>query len=153
MRKTALFVMAALAPFGMAPAQDHPAPRGNRGSQFKVNAQVQTPRILAVRFHHDICPHCKQLKPRFEQLLERTLDASVLLITLDLSTPETQHQSALMVGALGIESVWTGDLSRIGTVTFLDASSQKVLGEFRADSGKTLDAALQAAMRITRGEP
>jgi len=153
MRKATLFALTALAPLGMSPAQEHFAPRGERGSQFKVNAQVDAPRILAVRIHHDLCPHCKQLKPQFEALNASVLDVPVLLVTLDLSTPATQHQAALTAGALRLESLWTGDLSRIGTVTFLDAKSQNTLAEFRAGGDQTLDAVLRTALRAKRDGP
>jgi len=140
--RTIFITMLALAPLSaLSASQD------NRGSQFKVDARVQGPKVLAVRIHHDMCPRCKQLKPKFEELGSRVVDVPVLLVTLDLSTPATQQQAALMAGALHLESVWTGDLSRIGTVSFLDAESKKTLAEFRADGQQSLKDALRTALR------
>lgn len=153
MRRIALIVIAAVAPFGMSSAQERSAPQANRGAQFKIDARVQVPKILAVRTHHDMCPYCKQLKPQFEKLGERVIGEPVLLVTLDLSTPATQQQAALVTGALGLDSVWRGDLSRIGTVTILDAKSKKVLAEFKADGDGSLDAVMQTALRIQLDEP
>ena len=36
-----------------------------KGADMKVNATVAPPAILAVRFHHDMCPYCKKLGPQF----------------------------------------------------------------------------------------
>lgn len=150
MKRTAFLVMAALAPLSMSPAEERSALQGKPGSQFKVDARVQAPKIIGIRIHNDMCPYCKQLKPEFEKLNTKVMDASVLLVTLDLSTPATQQQAALMVGALGLESIWTGDFSRIGTVTFLDAKSKKTLVEFRADGKERLDTTLGIAIQTQR---
>ena len=147
MRRVVLLAMIPLAPFGVSSAQERSVPQANRGTEFKIDARVQPPKILAVRTHHDLCPYCKQLKPQFEKLSERVIDESMLLVTFDLTTPATQQQAALLAGALGLESVWTGDLSRVGTVTFLDAKSKRVLAEFKADGDKPLEAVAQAALR------
>lgn len=150
MKRFAFLVIAALAPLSMAPAEERPASKGNAGSQIKVEARVQAPEIMAIRIHHDMCPFCKKLKPEFERLNAKVMDASVLFLTLDLSTPATQQQAALMVGALGLQNIWTGDFSRIGTVTFLDAKSKKTLVEFRADGQESLDKALGIAVQMQR---
>ena len=150
MKRTTFLVMATLVPLSMSLAEERSALQGNPGFQLKVDARVQAPKIIGIRIHHDMCPYCKQLKPRFEKLNANVIDASVLLITLDLSTPPTQQQAALMVGALGLENVWTGDFSRIGTVTFLDAKSKKTLVEYRADGKEPLEGALGNAIQMQR---
>jgi hypothetical protein len=149
-KRTAFLVMVALVPLSISPAEERSGSRGTAGSQLKVDARVQAPDIIGVRIHHDLCPHCKQLKPVFEKLNARVMDAPVLLVTLDLSTPPTQQQAALLVGALGLEKVWTGDLSRIGTVTFIDAKSKATLVEYRADGKESLDTALANAIQLQR---
>ncbi len=146
MRRVPRYMVFALALLGIASAPGHSAPPGRRGTEFKVDAKVRAPEIIAVRIHHDMCPHCKRLKPQFEALDALLTDASALLVTLDLSTPATQHQAALLAGALGLESLWTGDLSRIATVTFLDAGSKKTLAEFRADGDQSLEAVARTAI-------
>jgi len=152
MRKTVLMVATIIASLSTVAAQEHRASSGNRGAHHKVEARIATPKLLAVRFHHDVCPSCKKLKPDFEALSASVVDDSVLLITLDLSTPATQQQAALMAGALGLDSLWTGDLSRIGTVTFLDTKSKKVLVEFRSDGDTTLEASWRTAIQLHRNE-
>jgi hypothetical protein len=129
------------------------SPQTNQGEQAKVLGRVQAPSILAVRTHHDMCPHCKQLKATFDALASQASDESVLLITVDLSTPTTQRQSALTVGALGIASIWTGDLSRVGTVTFLDAKTKKSLAEFRAGDDRSLESVMRSALTALRDKP
>ncbi len=153
MRRIALFVIAALALLEVSSGQERSAPDGNRGTQFQVDARVRQPEVLAVRVHHDMCPHCTRLKPQFEKLGARVIDASVLLVTLDLSTPATQQQAALMAGALGIEFIWTVDLSRVGTVTFLDFKSKKTLAEFRADGDRSLEAVAETATQRRHDKP
>src|SRR5262245_20967411 len=113
------FVLAT-ALLSISAAPGHSAPQEGRGTEHKVGAPLRPPEILAVRFHHDMCPHCKGLKPKFQALDALLADAPVLLVTLDLTTPGTQNQAAMLASSLGLESVWTGDLSRIGTVVFLD---------------------------------
>jgi hypothetical protein len=144
--------MAALAALSVAPAQERGGQPENRGARLKVDARVASPRLLAVRIHHDLCPYCKKLRPQFEELSANVVDGSVLLITLDLSTPAAQQQAALMTGALGLDSLWTGDLSRVGTVTFLSMKSKKVLVEHRADGDATLEASLQTALQKQKDE-
>lgn len=122
-----------------------------RGASMKVSAEVKSPDIIAVRIHHDLCPFCKKLDPQFGKLTRRARDDSVLFITLDLTSEETQQQAALLVGALGLEGLWTGDLSKIGTVTFVDGKSKRIISSIRAVDAETMrvlnSSALQAALR------
>ncbi len=144
------------AAFASVDEQDHGAKAAQdaataRGASMKVSAEVRSPDIIAVRIHHDLCPFCKKLDPQFAKLIRRASDDSVLFITLDLTSEKTQQQAALLVGAMGLERVWTGDLSRIGTVTFVDGKSKRIISSLRAVDAETmrvLDAkALQAALR------
>lgn len=122
-----------------------------RGASMNVSAKVKSPGIIAVRIHHDLCPYCKKLDSQFAKLTRRASGDSVLFITLDLTSERTQQQAALLVGALGLERVWTGDLSKIGSVTFVDGKSKRIISFLRAVDAETmrvLDAkALQAALR------
>ena len=131
-----------------------------RGANMRVSAEVKSPDIIAVRIHHDLCPFCKKLDPQFAKLTRRTSGDSVLFITLDLTSEKTQQQAALLAGALGLEELWTGDLSRIGTVTFVDGKSKRVISSLRAVDAETmrvldvkdLQTALRNAEKSLRGD-
>jgi len=120
---------------------------GERGAQIKVVGEAKTPSIIAVRFHHDMCPYCQKLAPEYAKLTERGAESSVLMITMDLSNETTQRQSALLLGALGLERLWTGDLSMIGTVVFVDGTSKEVLTTYRAVEKGHLSGAMKQALR------
>ena len=121
-----------------------------RGAEFKVTAPVEPPAILAVRFHHDMCPYCKKLAPQFADLPNKLQDKSVLLVTLDLTSEATQRQAALMVAALGIKDVWPGDLSKTGTVDLVDWRTREVRSSYRAVGAGSLSAALDEAVKAAR---
>lgn len=121
-----------------------------RGADRKVNAKVSSPGIIAVRVRHDLCPLCKELDPKFPELVRQANNESVLFVTLDLSSETTQKQAALLVGALGLQRVWTGDLSKIGSVTFLDGKSKRILSFVQTVDRKEIEAALQKAVESRR---
>ncbi len=123
-----------------------------RGSQFKVDAVVEPPAVIAVRFHHDGCPYCRAFSTQFPELLRETRDDSVLWVKLDLTNETTQAQAALLAGALGLEHIWPGDLSKIGSVTLLDGESRRVLSHVETANAKETNAALRDALRASRGE-
>ena len=114
-----------------------------RGSDMKVNAKVMAPDIIAVRVRHDMCPLCRELDPKFPTIIRNANDESVLFVTLDLSDETTQKQAALTVGALGIESVWTGDLSKLGSVTFVDGKSKRIISSVQTVDAKEIEDALR----------
>jgi len=117
---------------------------GSRGASIKVTARVESPKIIAVRVRHDLCPICKSLDPRFDKIVEET-KGSVLFVTLDLTSESSQRQAALLVGALGLESVWTGDLTKLGSVTLLDGQSKKMLSFVQTDDIEVIRSSLREA--------
>ncbi len=121
-----------------------------RGADMKVTATVESPRVIAVRVRHDLCPICKVLDPQFQKIVEETSD-SVLFVTLDLTSRTSQKQAALLVGALGLNRVWTGDLSKIGSVTFLDGRSKEVISFVQTDDPGEIISTLHKALRASRG--
>lgn len=123
-----------------------------RGSDMKISVTVGAPRIIAVRFHHDLCPFCKALEPEFSKLIRRTDEDSVLFLTLDLTSKSTQRQAALLVGALGLEHVWPGDLSKLGTVTFVDGRSKEIVSTYSAAGAKSIGAAVAEAVKSSRSK-
>lgn len=116
-----------------------------KGADMRVDARAEVPHVIAVRFHHDMCPFCKGLKPIFAGLPEEFADESVLFVTLDMSSAASQRQAGRLVAALGIESLWTGDLSKIGTITFVDGTSRRVLSSVRTLDAKEIRVALRVA--------
>lgn len=122
-----------------------------RGKSMKVDAAVAAPELIAVRVHHDMCPYCKKLALQFDKLGQQAKDEPVLLVTLDLTSEATQRQAAMMVASLGIESVWTGDLSAIGTVYFVDGKSKSVIAKYAAyDASEPMTKVLRRALASTR---
>ena len=122
-----------------------------RGREMKVNAKVALPEIIAVRVRHDLCPLCGELDPKFPEFVRQANDESVLFVTLDLSSETTQKQAALLVGALALQRVWTGDLSKTGSVTFLDGKSKRILSFVQTADTKEIEAALRKAVDSRRG--
>ena len=122
-----------------------------KGSNMKVSAKVEAPRIIAVRVRHDMCPVCREIDPKFPNLIRQAGRDSVLFVTLDLTSKTTQQQSALLVGALGIEHVWTGDLSTLGSVTFVDGKSKRIISSVQTVDAKQILAALREAVDSPRG--
>lgn len=122
-----------------------------KGSNIKVTAPVESPNIIAVRIRHDMCPFCKKFDPAFPRLVRQTSDESVLYVTLDLSSEATQKQAALMVGALGLQDVWTGDMSKMGTITFVDGKSKKILSSVHQIDIKRIQNALSEALESLEG--
>lgn len=98
-----------------------------RGSEFKVTAEVRPPEIFAVRFRHEMCPFCQAFDRELPGLIEEFADRFVLWVTLDLSDEASRRQAGLLAGALDIEHIWPGDLSKIGSVTLLNAERNEVL--------------------------
>jgi hypothetical protein len=109
---------------------------------MKVTAVVEAPDVLAVRIRHDMCPYCQALDAEMPGLMKKTVGDSVLWITLDLTDETTQKQAALLAGALGLEAVWTGDMSRIGSVTLIDGKTKDVISVIEGADAKKIRKAL-----------
>ncbi len=121
-----------------------------KGSDIKVDAKVKAPDIIAVRVRHDMCPLCKGLDPKFPGIIRNANDESVLFVTLDLTDETTQQQAALTVGALGIKCVWTGDLSKLGSVTFVDGKSKRIISSVQTVDAREIEAALYKVVDSSR---
>lgn len=121
-----------------------------RGSDIKIAAPVKVPDVIAVRIRHDMCPFCKKFDPQFPALIRQAATESVLFVTLDLSTEETQRQAALLVGALGLQEVWTGDMSKMGSIVFVDGKSKNVIGSTQQTDIKAVRVAMRKALAASR---
>ena len=117
-----------------------------RGSSIKVTAKLTQPTIIAVRVRHDMCPYCKELDPKFPKFVRQVVDESVLFITIDLTNASTQKQSAMLVSAMGLEKFWTGDMSKMGSITFVDAKSKRELSFTRSVDPREIRAALDKSI-------
>lgn len=117
-----------------------------KGADMKVRATVEAPKVIAVRVRHDMCPVCRQLDPKFPELISQSEKDSVLFVTLDLTNETTQKQAALLVGALELEQAWTGDLTMLGSVTFLDGTSKRILGSVQTTDTEEIRRALRKAL-------
>lgn len=123
-----------------------------RGAKVKVNATVRTPDIIAVRIRHDMCPFCKGFDSKFPKLIRDAGKDAVLFVTLDMTTETTQEQAALLLAALSLEHLWTGDLSQMGSILFVDGTSKQVVSTAYQVDAKTVELALRAAIASARGK-
>ena len=126
------------------------APSGPRGTDIKVSAKVELPAIIAVRIRHDMCPYCKSFDPKFPTLTLQSDSKSVLFVTLDLSNETTQRQAAMLVSALGLEKVWTGDMSRMGSIVFVDGATREIISTVMQVDTKKVAAAMHKAVASRR---
>ena len=117
-----------------------------RGRQFKINAVVATPKIIAVRIRHDMCPFCKGFDSQFPKLIRKVKDDAVLFVTLDMTSETTQQQAAMLVRALGLDRIWTGDLSKMGTFMFVNGETKQVISSAYQVDQKTVISGLRDAL-------
>jgi hypothetical protein len=121
-----------------------------RGRQFKIDAKVTFPKIIAVRTRHDMCPFCKGFDAQFPKMIRKVNDDAVLFVTLDMSNETTQRQAAMLVSALGLERIWTGDLSKMGTIAFVNGATKQVISTAYQVDEKTVLAGLNGALASLR---
>jgi thiol-disulfide isomerase/thioredoxin len=94
--------------------------------------ELPSPKLIAVYFHADYCPNCKILGPTLAAARkEGALDTKpVLFVTLDLTRPESIHQSILNASALGIAPYVQKQGSGTGYVALLSADGKTELARF-----------------------
>ena len=109
----------------------------------RVNVGLAAPTFLAVRFHHGQCPYCVKIEPEIPAIVAEASKRSVLFVDLNMTDEAAQQQSAFLLAALGLADLWSGDLSKVATVTFIDWKSKAVLS---ADGFTDADV-LRAAIR------
>lgn len=118
----------------------------NKGANMKVAAKVESPAVIAVRVRHDMCPFCKSFDPKFPELTLQSKNDRVLFVTLDLTNETTQRQAAMLVGALGLEKIWTGDMSRMGSIILVDGKTKEEISTVMQTDPKTVAQALRQAI-------
>lgn len=90
------------------------------------------PRVIAVKWWHVTCPACKELDPRYADVMASFDESEVLFVTLDMSTAMSRQQSALMASALGIRDFYDDVFGSSGFVVLFDASTKRELGKLSA---------------------
>jgi hypothetical protein len=128
-----------------AMAQGTPRP-SLRPEDFRVAVQPEAPRLIGVRLRHDLCPLCRRVEPELDAMRDLANAERVLLVDVDLTNEATQRQSAMLLAALGLESVWPKDLRALGTLTVFHARSHEVLASAQATDATQLEACLREAI-------
>jgi hypothetical protein len=90
------------------------------------------PRVIAVKWWHVTCPACKELDPRYADVMASFDESEVLFVTLDMSTAMSRQQSALMASALGIRDFYDDVFGSSGFVVLFDATTKRELGKLSA---------------------
>jgi hypothetical protein len=89
-------------------------------------------RVIAVKWWHEECPACKELDPRYAEVMASFDESEVLFVTLDMSTEHSRQQSALLASTLGIRDVYDEVFGGSGFVLLFDATSKRKLGQLSA---------------------
>jgi hypothetical protein len=148
------FLLAAL---GLASSGAHGQSQGSppgsptpslRPEDLRIDVRPETPRLIAVRLRHDLCPICREVEPNLESARELADAVRVLLIDVDLTNAATQRQSSMLLAALGLDEIWPTDLSALGTITVFDGETLDVLSSVQATDAEQLEASLQKAIDL-----
>lgn len=85
------------------------------------------PAVYGILFYADWCGSCKALDPKIVKAREDAMldEKDILFVRLDLTDETTQHQSALMAAALGIEELYTANNGKTGFMLLLNAKTKK----------------------------
>jgi len=94
-------------------------------SQKKNN--INTPKLMAVKFHADWCRVCRAMGPVFEDLQNKMDGADVLFVKLDFTNNQTKHQANLLGAELGLADILKQNYKRTGFVLIINAKTKKVL--------------------------
>lgn len=115
------------------------------------SATVQGPRVIAVKLWHEHCPACKELDPRYADVVERFDESEVLFVTFDMSTALSRNQAALLASSLGVRDVYDEVFGSSGFVMLFDAQTKRRLGNLSADQAREeMAASIREALARTR---
>jgi len=136
-----LVLVAALAGVGQA-SSTQPA-----STQPCTDAEMQRPKVIAVKFHADWCGFCKAMGPVFEEMQAKFDQEPVLYVEFDQTREFGRKQSAYMAGALGLDGVWMENGGKTGFVLLVDATTKEVMQRLSHEQSlKEMGAALQEAV-------
>lgn len=96
-------------------------------SQFPANAQTQ-PEIYVVMFHADWCGPCKVVEPQLARALSSLNDPQIRFEQIDITTPRTSENSAMMAFDRGIVRQYNQWFGVTGFAAVIDASTKQTLG-------------------------
>jgi len=91
-------------------------------------AEVNKPKLLAVKFYADWCGTCKQLDPGLNKVISKFEDKPVLFVTMDLTDDFRTNQSKMLANSLGFGKIFKENQGT-GFVLLLDPVKFKVLGQ------------------------
>lgn len=84
-------------------------------------------KIIGVAMHADWCGKCKQLGPKYSQVMPQFEGQPILFTRFDMTNDFTISQSEKLAGLLGLTALFQEHKGRTGYVVLLDAKTHKVL--------------------------
>ncbi|MEX2671588.1 MAG: thioredoxin domain-containing protein [Phycisphaeraceae bacterium] len=112
--------------------------------------EAKRPDVLAVAFHADWCGTCKQIEKPVGETVKHAAGMPMLFVMLDLTDEQTQAQSEMLAGALGLDEVWAEYSKGTGFVLLIDRKTGEVMERLTAKHSaaemiEVVDAALARA--------
>jgi thiol-disulfide isomerase/thioredoxin len=96
------------------------------------------PRLVLARIHADWCPRSPTIAPLFQELLDRYGNDAVMVVTLDITSPQTRRQAMLLADSLGIVGqigiAYDGDMVKLepGMIRLIDRDKHDVMATLRS---------------------
>jgi len=97
------------------------------------NNNINTPKLLAVKFHADWCKICRTMGSVFKDLQNKMDGSDVLFVKLDFTNNQTKHQANLLGDELGLVDILKQNYRRTGFILVIDAKTKKVLKKLTVD--------------------
>ena len=94
---------------------------------------IESPKLLLVKFHADWCRTCRVMGPIFEDLQNKIDGSAVLFVKLDFTNNQTKHQANMLGAGLGIGDILKQNQRRTGFILIIDAKTKKVLKKLTKD--------------------
>ena len=88
----------------------------------------QRPDIYVVMFHADWCGPCKIVEPQLAQALSILRDPGIRFEQIDITTPATSENSAMMAFDRGIVAQYNQWFGVTGFAAIIDADTKRTLG-------------------------
>lgn len=95
--------------------------------------EIESPKLMIVKFHADWCRICKAMGPVFEDLQNKMDNENILFVKLDFTNNQTKHQANMLGTSLGITPVLKTNYRRTGFILIIDPKTKKVLQKLTKD--------------------